>query len=154
MSAARVASVRSACVGIDADPSVRNAHTYIQPVCMLPGMPETTLQLSQGPVRVRTTGDDGPPIVFIHGLLVDGRLWDDVVTPLSEHARCFVPDLPLGAHRAAMHPDADLTPYGLARLIADVLEALGLQDVTLVANDTGGALSQLVVTRHPARGAP
>jgi pimeloyl-ACP methyl ester carboxylesterase len=50
-----------------------------------------------------------------------------------------------------MRPDADLTPHGLARLIADVLAALELEDVTLVANDTGGALSQMVVTRHPER---
>jgi pimeloyl-ACP methyl ester carboxylesterase len=113
-------------------------------------MLETTLHLSQGPVRVRESGE-GPPIVFVHGLLVDGRLWDDVVAQLSGHARCIVPDLPLGSHRQAMHPDADLTPYGLARLIADVLEELDLRDVTLVANDTGGALSQIVVTRHPER---
>jgi pimeloyl-ACP methyl ester carboxylesterase len=116
----------------------------------LSGMLETTLQLPQGPVRVREEGQ-GPPIVFVHGLLVDGRLWDDVVAQLSASARCIVPDLPLGAHHTAMRPDADLTPYGLARLIAAVLEELDLHDVTLVANDTGGALSQLVVTRHPER---
>jgi pimeloyl-ACP methyl ester carboxylesterase len=113
-------------------------------------MSETMLQLPQGPVRVREEGS-GPPIVFIHGLLADGRLWDDVVTPLSASARCIVPDLPLGAHRAALKPDADLTPYGLAKLFADLLAALELHDVTLVANDTGGGLSQILVTRHPDR---
>src|SRR3954453_16811432 len=113
-------------------------------------MRETTLQLPQGPVHVRESGE-GPPIVFVHGLLADGRLWDDVVAKLSDRHRCIVPDLPLGSHRAALKPDADLSPYGLARVIADVLEALDLDDVTLVANDTGGALSQLVVTRHPER---
>ena len=113
-------------------------------------MPETTIQLPQGPVRVREEGE-GPPIVLIHGLLADGRLWDDVVAPLSAHARVFIPDLPLGAHRTAMKPDADLTPYGLAKLFADLLAALELHDVTLVANDTGGALSQILVTRHPER---
>ena len=114
-------------------------------------MPETTVQLPQGPVRVRDSGGDGPAIVFIHGLLVDGRLWDDVTPRLSESARCIVPDLPLGSHHVALKPDADLTPYGLARLIADLLAALDLQDVTLVANDTGGGLSQILVTRHPER---
>src|SRR3954447_24900033 len=113
-------------------------------------MRETTLQLPQGPVHVRESGE-GPPIVFVHGLLADGRLWDDVVAKLSDRHRCIVPDLPLGSHRAALKPDADLSPYGLARVIADVLEALDLHDVTLVANDTGGALSQIVVTRHPER---
>src|SRR4051794_39178577 len=96
-------------------------------------MPETTLQLPQGPVHVRESGPanpEGPPIVFIHGLLADGRLWDDVVARLSDRARCIVPDLPLGAHRTAMRANADLTPYGLARVIADVLAALDLDDVT------------------------
>ena len=65
--------------------------------------------------------------------------------------RCVVPDLPLGSHRTPMSPGADLSPPGLAKLIADFIEALDLDDVTLVANDTGGALSQLVVTRHPER---
>jgi pimeloyl-ACP methyl ester carboxylesterase len=113
-------------------------------------MHETTVQLPQGPVRVREEGS-GPPIVFIHGLLVDGRLWDDVVAPLSEQARCIVPDLPLGSHRTALKPGADLSPYGLAKLIADLLATLELHDVTLVANDTGGGLSQILVTRNPDR---
>src|SRR3954451_17277747 len=108
----------------------------MKPVCTFRRMPETTLQLPQGPVRVREAGQ-GPPIVFIHGLLADGRLWDDVVAPLSKSARCIVPDLPLGAHRTALKPDADLTPYGLAKLIADLLAALELHDATLIANDTG-----------------
>jgi pimeloyl-ACP methyl ester carboxylesterase len=46
---------------------------------------------------------------------------------------------------------ADLTPYGLADLIADAIEALALEDVTLVGNDTGGALCQMLVTRRPER---
>jgi pimeloyl-ACP methyl ester carboxylesterase len=74
-----------------------------------------------------------------------------LLTPLQATHRCIVPDLPLGSHRTAMRPDADLSPYGLARLIADLLEHLDLHDATLVANDTGGALTQLVVTRHPER---
>src|SRR3954470_18929712 len=97
-----------------------HSHTDIQPVCILPAIPETTLQPPQGPARVREEGE-GPPIVLIHGLLADGRLWDDVVARLREHARVIVPDLPLGSHRTAMRPDADLTPYGLAKVFADLL---------------------------------
>jgi pimeloyl-ACP methyl ester carboxylesterase len=93
---------------------------------------------------------EGPPVVFVHGVLVDGRLWDPVVDRL-DGLRRIVPDLPLGAHRTPMPPDADLSPAGLAKLIADLLEELDLRDVTLVGNDTGGALCQLVVTRHPER---
>ena len=51
----------------------------------------------------------------------------------------------------AMKPDADLTPYGIAATIASFLEALDLEDVTIVGNDSGGAMSQVLVTRHPER---
>jgi pimeloyl-ACP methyl ester carboxylesterase len=63
----------------------------------------------------------------------------------------IVPELPLGSHRKPMEPKADLTPPGLAALIAELIQRLELTDVTLVGNDTGGALSQLVVANHPQR---
>jgi pimeloyl-ACP methyl ester carboxylesterase len=110
-------------------------------------MPEITLP--QGTIRYRDEGD-GPPLVFVHGALVDGRLWEPVVERLEGH-RCIVPDLPLGSHRIPMRPDADLTPTGLAQLIADLIAALELDNVTLVGNDTGGALCQFVAARHPER---
>lgn len=115
------------------------------------GMREHDVVLQQGTVYVRETGS-GPPVVFVHGVLVDGRLWDPVVEQLAgAGVRCVVPDLPLGAHRTPMRADADLSPVGVARLVADLLEALDLEDVTLVGNDSGGAISQLVAARHPER---
>ena len=107
--------------------------------------------LDQGTVRYTDSGGDGPAVVLVHGVLVDGSLWRDVVGPLSEHARVVVPELPLGSHQIALRPDADLSPPGVARLIADFLAALELRNVTLVGNDTGGAMCQLVATRHPER---
>lgn len=108
------------------------------------------VELTQGTVHYRDEGS-GPPVVLIHGLLVDGTVWDRLVPELSGSVRCIVPDLPLGAHRTAMKSSADLTPPGLARLIAELLERLQLEDVTLVGNDTGGGLCQLVVASHPER---
>jgi pimeloyl-ACP methyl ester carboxylesterase len=110
-------------------------------------MPEVALD--HGTVRYQDVGS-GPAVVFVHGALVDGRLWEPVVARL-DGLRRVVPDLPLGSHRVPLRGDADLSPTGLARLIADFVEALGLEDVTLVGNDTGGALCQFVVTRHPER---
>jgi pimeloyl-ACP methyl ester carboxylesterase len=97
------------------------------------------IQVSQGTIDYRDEGD-GPPVVFIHGLLVDGHVWDPVVAALSGRARCVVPELPLGSHRIPMADGADLTPPGLARLIAELLERLELTDVTLVANDTAALI--------------
>jgi pimeloyl-ACP methyl ester carboxylesterase len=106
--------------------------------------------LPQGPVAYSETGS-GPPIVLVHGALVDGRLWERVTPLLAGEHRCIVPDLPLGSHRAPMAPDADLSPPGLARLVADFIADLDLDDVTLIGNDTGGAICQLVAVNHPER---
>jgi pimeloyl-ACP methyl ester carboxylesterase len=106
--------------------------------------------LPQGTIRYRERGS-GRPLVFLHGLLVNGDLWRKVVPEIAAGHRCIVPDLPLGSHEVAMPPDADLSIPGLARLIADFLAALDLRDVVLIANDTGGALAQVTVTEYPER---
>jgi pimeloyl-ACP methyl ester carboxylesterase len=108
------------------------------------------LTLPQGTIHYRERGT-GEPIVFVHGLLVNGDLWRKVVPTLSKDFRCITPDWPFGSHETPMNRDADLTPTGAARLIADFLEKLELQNVTLVGNDSGGAISQIVVTEHPQR---
>lgn len=111
--------------------------------------PMHSVELPQGTVRYRDDGE-GRPLVFVHGILVNGLLWRRV-TPRLDGVRRIVPDLPLGSHEVPMKPGADLSPPGLARLIADFLEALDLDDVVLVANDTGGALAQMVAADHPER---
>ncbi|HEX8754034.1 MAG TPA: alpha/beta hydrolase [Solirubrobacterales bacterium] len=108
------------------------------------------IRLPAGTIRYREAGS-GPPIVFVHGYLVDGRLWDGVVDRLADRFRCLAPDWPLGAHASAMDLTADLSPPGVADTIADFLAQLDLQEVTIVGNDSGGAMSQVLVTRHPER---
>jgi pimeloyl-ACP methyl ester carboxylesterase len=107
-----------------------------------------TVELSHGTLNYREEGS-GPPLLFVHGLLVDGQVWERVVPLLARRCRCVAPDLPLGSHRIPMSPDADLSPPGLASLIVELIGKLDLPDVTLIANDTGGALSQLVAAHHP-----
>lgn len=110
------------------------------------------IELPAGTIRYRDSGE-GRPVVFVHGFLVDGRLWDGVAESLAARGgyRCIQPDWPLGSHRIALKPDADLSPYGLAQLFADFFEALDLRDVIVAGNDSGGALSQVFVSRHPER---
>jgi pimeloyl-ACP methyl ester carboxylesterase len=106
--------------------------------------------LPQGTVRYRDTGR-GEPILFVHGLLTDGTLWRKVVPLLESDSRCIVPDWPIGSHRIPMDSSADLSPLGLSRVVADFMEALELEHVTLVGNDTGGAICQLAAAHHPER---
>jgi len=93
----------------------------------------------------------GPPIVFSHGWLANANMWRDVVELLAARHTCITLDLPLGSHRVAMAPGADLSPDGCGELIAGVLDELGLQEVTLVGNDSGGAYSQIALAAHPER---
>jgi pimeloyl-ACP methyl ester carboxylesterase len=111
---------------------------------------EHVATLPSGRVRYRALGT-GAPVVFVHGLLTNGDLWRRVVPVVAGAGhRCLTPDWPLGSHSEPM-PHADLTPPGVASVIAEFLEALDLSDVTVVANDTGGAITQILMTRHPER---
>jgi pimeloyl-ACP methyl ester carboxylesterase len=116
-------------------------------------MTETTsksVELPQGTVSYRDSGE-GEPLVFMHGLLMNGTIWDSVVADLQATYRCIVPELPLGAHPVALRADADVSPLGVAQLVDDFLAALELEAVTLIGNDSGGAIAQLVAAHHPQR---
>jgi pimeloyl-ACP methyl ester carboxylesterase len=108
------------------------------------------VELPQGPIAYRDLGE-GETLVFVHGLLVDGRLWADVPDRLQSKFRCLVPDWPMGSHKLAMKPGADLSPPGMAEVVLAFCDALGLERVTLVGNDSGGAISQIFTANHPER---
>ncbi|MFI6040939.1 alpha/beta fold hydrolase [Nocardia sp. NPDC051321] len=97
------------------------------------------VQLPAGVIEYEDTGGDGPVLVFIHGLLMDGTGWRHVVDKLRTEYRCIVPTWPLGGHRKPMNEDGDVSFLGMAKLVGDFLDALELRNVTLVQNDWGGA---------------
>lgn len=109
------------------------------------------VRLTDGVIEYRESGPAaGAPIVFVHGALVDGDLWTDVASELAERGhRTVVPDWPLGAHRRPFDPAADLSPTGVARIVLELLDRLDLDGVTLVANDSGGAITQLLLDLDP-----
>jgi pimeloyl-ACP methyl ester carboxylesterase len=109
--------------------------------CMGEAMAE--IALSAGPIRYSDSGGEGPVVVLCHGLLMTASLWDAVVAELGPGVRCVRPTLPLGAHRQPMRAEADLSLRGQVRLLAEFLERLELEEVTLVFNDWCGA--QLLV---------
>jgi pimeloyl-ACP methyl ester carboxylesterase len=111
--------------------------------------PARTIEVSEGRIRAHVTGE-GPAIVFVHGALVNANLWRKVVPRLDGYTRVTL-DLPLGSHLEPMPADADLSPPSLALMVAEGIEGLDLDEVTVVGNDTGGALTQLLAVRRPDR---
>jgi pimeloyl-ACP methyl ester carboxylesterase len=114
-----------------------------------------TIELPHGTVEYRVEGPeqpDSPPVVFVHGFLVNGTLWSKTAAALAgAGVRSYAPDWPLGSHRVALAPGADGSPRGIAGQVAAFIEALGLEDVTLVGNDTGGAICQLLLDGDASR---
>jgi pimeloyl-ACP methyl ester carboxylesterase len=97
------------------------------------------IELPAGTIEYDETGS-GPPVVLLHGMFMDHTVWDQVLPLLPTGFRYLRPVLPFGAHRRAMRPGADLSLHGLVELVADLLDALDLHEVTLVHSDWGGAL--------------
>ena len=109
-----------------------------------------TVEIPAGTIEYRERGE-GTPLVFVHGVGVNGDLWRHVVPGLAAEHRCIAPDLPLGAHSHPLREGTDLSLPGLARIVADLLHALELEQATIVANDTGGAVAQWLVGHHSER---
>ena len=113
-----------------------------------------TIELPQGAVRYRVAGEQasGPPVVFVHGFLVNATLWVKTADALAAAGvRSYAPDWPLGAHPLALGAGADQSPRGVARQVLSFIEALELDDVTLVGNDTGGAICQFLLDTDASR---
>ena len=114
-------------------------------------MPQVALE--QATIDYRVLGPEDsphPPVLFVHGILVDNRLWVEVAERLARQGfRCFLPNWPLGSHTIPVNDGADLSPRGVATMIHDFIASLGLSDVTLVGNDTGGGLCQLLIDAYP-----
>lgn len=92
----------------------------------------------------------GPTVVAVHGVLVDGRLWHPVARRLAERGvRTVVPGLPLGSHRRPVAAADELSPRAVARMVGAVVDRFGGGDVVLLANDTGGAITQFLLDERP-----
>ncbi len=90
----------------------------------------------------------GPVTLFVHGVFTNGRLWRNCVRALSENRRCISVDLPGHGHT---RPVGEASVWGLADAVDTVIDQLNLRDVHLIGNDTGGAVSQIVLTRDQTR---
>jgi pimeloyl-ACP methyl ester carboxylesterase len=114
-----------------------------------------SIDLPHGTVRYRVAGPENaaaPPVVFVHGFLVSSTLWTETADALAaDGVRSYAADWPLGSHVVALGADADQSPRGIARQIIAFMQALELDDVTLVGNDTGGAICQFLLDIDASR---
>ena len=108
------------------------------------------MRTPSGPASYVDTGGPGRPVLFVHGVGSSSYLWRNVIGVLDGERRCVAVDLPLHGYTPAA-ADQDFTLPGLARFVADCCDALELTDVDLVANDTGGAVSQVFAASHAER---
>jgi len=108
------------------------------------------VQTRSGPASYLDTGGPGRPALFLHGVGTSTYLWRHVIEQLDGQRRCVAVDLPLHGHTPAA-ADQDFSLPGLARFVAGFCDALELTGIDLVANDTGGAIAQVVAVGKPER---
>ena len=96
------------------------------------------VDLPAGTIAYEDTGGEGPVVVLLHGLIMDGSVWRHVVEDLRSDYRCVLPTLPLGGHHHPMHAHADLSMRGIAEIVGAFIARLDLRDITLAMNDWGG----------------
>ena len=108
-----------------------------------------TVTTSSGDITYLAAGD-GPAAVFVHGVFLNADLWRHQLDALSDLRRCLAPDL-LAHGGSAVPATGPLTMDTQAEMVLSFLDALGLDAVDLVGNDSGGAIAQLVAVRAPGR---
>lgn len=92
----------------------------------------------------------GPVALFVHGVLLNGHLWRQQLAHLSDARRCIALDL-LSHGDTEIAPDQDVSVTANATMIAEFLDALKIEQVDLVGNDSGGGIAQIFAARNPER---
>jgi pimeloyl-ACP methyl ester carboxylesterase len=104
-----------------------------------------------GPVSYLDVGQ-GRPAVFVHGILANSLLWRHVIPEVAaEHRRCIAVDLSGHGQTPPAPEGSDVSLTGLARRVIELCDHLGLGRFDLVANDTGGAVSQIMAAHLGGR---
>ena len=93
---------------------------------------------------------DGPVALFVHGVLLNSHLWRHQLAHLSDIRRCLAPDL-LAHGATEVTPGGDVSVTANARMLKEFLDALGIDQVDLVGNDSGGGIAQIFAANYPER---
>jgi pimeloyl-ACP methyl ester carboxylesterase len=108
-----------------------------------------TVQTASGRISYTEQGT-GPVALFVHGVLLNGHLWRHQLADLSDIRRCLAVDL-LAHGDTEITPDQDVSVTANARMLAEFLDALKVDQVDIVGNDSGGGIAQIFAALHPRR---
>jgi pimeloyl-ACP methyl ester carboxylesterase len=92
----------------------------------------------------------GPAALFVHGVPLNGYHWRHVIDRVGHRRRCLAVDL-LGLGYSEIGPSQDVSFTAQAHMIAEVMDALGIETVDLIGNDSGGAIAQIFAAHYPQR---
>src|SRR5271154_1324786 len=107
------------------------------------------IQISSGRISYLEQGS-GPVALFVHGVLLNSYLWRHQLAGLSDIRRCIAVDL-LAHGDTQIAPDQDVSVTANAKMLGEFLDALGIDRVDLVGNDSGGGIAQIFAALHPSR---
>ena len=93
---------------------------------------------------------NGPAALFVHGVPLNGYHWRHVIERVRHRRRCIAIDL-MGLGYSEIAPAQDVSFATQARMIAEVIDALGIDTIDLVGNDSGGAVAQIFAATNPRR---
>ncbi|MGO1001156.1 alpha/beta fold hydrolase [Lysobacter sp. CA196] len=110
---------------------------------------QASVQTPSGRIAYREQGT-GPVALFVHGVLLNGHLWRHQLAHLSDRRRCIAVDL-LAHGDTEIAPGQDVSVTANAQMLAEFLDALGIDQVDLVGNDSGGGIAQIFAALHPQR---
>jgi pimeloyl-ACP methyl ester carboxylesterase len=97
-----------------------------------------------------TESGTGPVALFVHGVLLNSHLWRHQLAELADIRRCIAVDL-LAHGDTEIAVDQDLSVRANAEMLKQFLDALNINQVDLVGNDSGGGIAQIFAARYPER---
>ncbi len=108
-----------------------------------------SVQTASGRISYTEQGA-GPVALFVHGVLLNGHLWRHQLAHLSDIRRCIAVDL-LAHGDTEIAPDQDVSVTANANMLKEFLDALKIEQVDLVGNDSGGGIAQIFAASYPER---
>jgi pimeloyl-ACP methyl ester carboxylesterase len=108
-----------------------------------------TVQTPSGRIAYAERGT-GPAALFVHGVLLNKHLWRHQLAHLSDVRRCIAVDL-LAHGDTDIAADQDLSVTANAKMLAEVLDALNVEQADVVGNDSGGGIAQIFAALNPQR---